>query len=160
MIMALQIGLNSGLMHPTRLQVSGDAERIANLKSLHDASCKTWVSMEPFPALTYAGHIERYSYEDSDYPDNVVSQGRSDFTSWLSRRADSNEHVMLVDCLNAIKFTDKIVFGRWNYNNNMPCDVNSPDQWYERAEQIVRDFCIENNIEYIIKKSPKKPNNT
>ena len=55
------------------------SERIVALKELHDAGCKTWVSIEPFPTP------------------NLIEQN-------------------LVELLETVSFTDRIIFGRTNYS--------------------------------------------
>ena len=57
-------------------------ERLAALKSLHDAGCKTWVSIEPYPTP------------------NLIEQN-------------------LTELLDAVSFTDKVIFGRTNYNKEI-----------------------------------------
>lgn len=57
-------------------------QRIEALQALHNAGCKTWVSIEPYPTP------------------NIIEQ---DFS----------------EILNAVSFTDKIIFGRLNYNKRV-----------------------------------------
>ena len=59
---------------------------------------------------------------------------------------------MLIACLEAASFVDRIVFGRWNYNANMPTDGADVDGWYREASRVVKRFCEERGIECIIKK--------
>lgn len=54
-------------------------ERLAALRALHDAGCRTWVSIEPYPTP------------------NLIDQD-------------------LGEILEAVNFTDRIIFGRTNYN--------------------------------------------
>ena len=57
----------------------------------------------------------------------------------------------LQDILEAVFFTDKIIFGRWNYNrrvNNYP-DANN---FYNQAAAQVKSHCDDYGIQCIIKK--------
>ena len=58
------------------------AERLAALRALHDAGCRTWVSIEPYPTP------------------NLIDQD-------------------LGEILEAVNFTDRIIFGRTNYNKKI-----------------------------------------
>lgn len=62
-------------------------DRLKALRYLHDAGCKTWVSIEPYPTP------------------NLIKQN-------------------LDDILGAIDFTDKIIFGRMNYNKEVTAYQN------------------------------------
>ena len=104
--------------------------RLAHLMHLHDAGCKTWVSMEPYPALKWNM--------------GEVTAGP------LASRMD--DYAGLRHLLEQVSFVDRIVFGRWNYNDAAPCDVTDPDAWYRDAACIVKDFCEAHGIECIIKK--------
>jgi len=89
-------------------------DRLAALKALSDAGCRTWVSMEPYPTP------------------NVHEQ-------------------KLQPILEAVSFTDQIVFGRVHYDRRASVyeDLNAFYHW--SAEQV-RAFCEENGIDYHIKK--------
>jgi len=56
----------------------------------------------------------------------------------------------LDEILNAISFTDKIIFGRINYNKEVNSFANFKDFYNEQAQKVI-DFCTENNIQYHIK---------
>lgn len=88
-------------------------DRLSALKALHDAGCKTWVSIEPYPTP------------------NLVEQ-------------DLNE------ILEAVSFTDRIIFGRTNYNKTVTAYKNNKHFYNECAKQII-DFCEKRNIAYHIK---------
>ena len=150
-------------------------KRIAALKALHDEGCKTWVSMEPFPALTRYGSAKLHGgyffapkkmpVEPSDtkfndeentvefiqFKQELVDRYSTEEENESSRRS-ANPYDELLHVLEAVSFVDRIVFGRWNYSKDMPTDVNDVDAWYKNAAMIVRAFCAENNIECIIKK--------
>jgi len=108
------------------------SERMSALRHLHDSGCKTWVSMEPFPALSSIGMAHLYGHvDDAHVADTRFGE--------------------LYRCLESVSFVDRIVFGRWNYNPEMPSDVKHVDKWYANASQIVRDFCGGRGIECVIK---------
>ena len=87
--------------------------RLNALRKLHDAGCKTWVSIEPFPTP------------------NLIDQ-------------DINE------ILNAVLFTDRIIFGRTNYNKEITAYSNHKEFYNEQAKKVI-GFCIEHKIAYHIK---------
>lgn len=88
-------------------------ERLSALKALHNAGCKTWVSIEPYPTP------------------NIVTQE-------------------LAQILNAVSFTDRIIFGRMNYSKGAS-EYKGHRQFYnERAAEVIA-FCNERGISYHIK---------
>ena len=89
-------------------------ERLAALKALHDAGCKTWVSIEPYPTP------------------NLITQD-------------------LGELLNAIHFTDKIIFGRTNYNRTVS-EYKYHKDFYNRCADQIAAFSKKHNIAYHIKK--------
>ncbi|HIS37259.1 TPA: radical SAM protein [Candidatus Scatousia excrementigallinarum] len=88
-------------------------QRIEALQALHNAGCKTWVSIEPYPTP------------------NIIEQ---DFS----------------EILNAVSFTDKIIFGRLNYNKRVSEYKDYKKYFNELAQQVI-DFCISRNKQYHIK---------
>ena len=88
-------------------------ERLAALKSLHDAGCKTWVSIEPYPTP------------------NLIEQN-------------------LTELLDAVSFTDKVIFGRTNYNKEISSYKNHK-AFYNRCAKQVIAYCEQHNITYHIK---------
>lgn len=88
-------------------------QRIEALQALHNAGCKTWVSIEPYPTP------------------NIIEQ---DFS----------------EILNAVSFTDKIIFGRLNYNKRVSEYKDYKKFFNELAQQVI-DFCISRNKQYHIK---------
>lgn len=90
------------------------SERIQALRALHDAGCKTWISMEPYPTP------------------NLMEQ-------------DLNA------ILKAVSFTDRIIFGRANYNK-VVTEYKDHREFYNICAKRVIDFCEQNNIQYHIKK--------
>lgn len=56
----------------------------------------------------------------------------------------------LDNILNAIRFTDKIIFGRTNYSKEVSSYKLNKDFYNIQAEKVI-DFCEKNNIQYHIK---------
>lgn len=88
-------------------------ERINALRALHNAGCKTWVSIEPYPTP------------------NFIEQ-------------DLNE------ILEAISFSDKIIFGRLNYNKKVSEYKDYKAYFNELAEKVIA-YCQANGKQYHIK---------
>ena len=89
------------------------ADRLAALRALHDAGCKTWVSMEPYPTP------------------NMVEQ---------------DLHALL----EAVSFTDRIIFGRTNYSKVANAYEGHRHFYNECATEVI-SFCQEHGIDYHIK---------
>ncbi len=89
-------------------------ERLAALRTLHEAGSNTWVSMEPYPTP------------------NLVEQN-------------------IGDLLSAVAFTDKIIFGRTNYNKDITSYTGHRNFYNEQAKTVIK-FCEEHGIAYHIKK--------
>jgi DNA repair photolyase len=87
--------------------------RLNALRKLHDAGCKTWVSIEPYPTP------------------NLIAQD-------------------IYEILKSILFTDRIIFGRTNYNKEISAYTNHKDFYNEQAKKVI-GFCIEHKIAYHIK---------
>ena len=88
-------------------------QRISSLMALHNAGCKTWVSIEPYPTP------------------NIIEQNFNAI-------------------LDAISFTDKIIFGRLNYNKKVS-EYKDYKKYFNELAQNVIDFCRKNNKQYHIK---------
>ena len=88
-------------------------ERLDALKSLHDAGCKTWVSIEPYPTP------------------NLIEQP-------------------LQELLSAVSFTDRIIFGRTNYNKDVS-SYRCHREFYNKCANEVIHFCGEHQITFHIK---------
>ncbi len=94
-------------------------ERIKALRTLHDAGCKTWVSIEPYPTP------------------NFIEQ-------------DLNA------ILEAIRFCDKIIFGRLNYNKKVSEYKDYKAFFNEQAEQVIA-YCKAYGKQYHIKEGTITP---
>ena len=89
------------------------ADRLAALKVLHEAVCKTWVSIEPYPTP------------------NMIEQD-------------------LQELLEAVSFTDRIIFGRTNYSK-VANSYKGHKHFYNECAAEVISFCQEHKIDYHIK---------
>lgn len=89
------------------------SERIVALKELHDAGCKTWVSIEPFPTP------------------NLIEQN-------------------LIELLEIVSFTDRIIFGRTNYSKEVSSYKGYKDFYNKMAAEVI-SFCESRGIQYHIK---------
>lgn len=87
--------------------------RLVALKALHDAGCKTWVSIEPYPTP------------------NLIEQD-------------------LGEILDAVSFTDRIIFGRTNYSKDVSSYKENHAFYNECAKQVMQ-FCDKRNIACHIK---------
>ena len=88
-------------------------ERIAAIKQLHDAGCKTWVSIEPYPTP------------------NLIEQD-------------------IFEILDTVSFTDRIIFGRTNYNKDVTAYKEHKHFYNQKAAEVI-EFCKERGIQYHIK---------
>lgn len=89
------------------------SERLSALRVLHEAGCKTWVSIEPYPTP------------------NIIQQ-------------DLNA------LLEAVSFTDRIIFGRMNYNKTVT-EYRDHKSFFNTCAAMVVDFCKEQGIALHIK---------
>lgn len=89
------------------------ADRLNALRALHNAGCKTWISMEPYPTP------------------NLLQQDLSEI-------------------LEAVKFVDRIIFGRANYNK-LVTEYKDHKSFYNICANQVINFCDQNQIQYHIK---------
>jgi DNA repair photolyase len=56
----------------------------------------------------------------------------------------------LDEILNAVSFTDKIIFGRANYNKEISAYAKHKSFYDEQARRVIK-FCLDNGIQYHIK---------
>jgi DNA repair photolyase len=76
------------------------------------------------------------------------------FFTWVSIEPYPTPNIIDQDIsvlLEKIKFVDKIIFGRLNYNPKSTSYKNRKD-YYNKLTRVVIDFCKTNGIEYFIKK--------
>ena len=75
------------------------------------------------------------------------------FKTWVSIEPYPTPNIVeqdLTDILEAVRFTDKIIFGRTNYSKDISAFKNHKHFYNEQAE-IVIGFCKSHNIDYHIK---------
>ena len=92
-------------------------DRLAALRVLHDAGCKTWVSIEPYPTP------------------NMIEQD-------------------LHEILEAVSFTDRIIFGRTNYSK-LANSYETHKHFYNECAAKVIAFCKERGIDFHIKEKTR-----
>lgn len=90
------------------------ADRLNALKVLHEAGCKTWISIEPYPTP------------------NLIDQD-------------------LTRILDAVSFTDRIIFGRTNYSSDVTRGYPDHKKFYNEKAQEVINYCKAKNIAFHIK---------
>lgn len=81
--------------------------------------------------------------------------------TWISMEPYPTPNLVkqdLLKILNKIKFVDKIIFGKLNYNVKVTKFQNNKN-FYNNCANIVIDFCKKNNIEYHIKYGTKEKDN-
>lgn len=75
------------------------------------------------------------------------------FNTWVSIEPYPTPNIIdqsFNDILNSIKFVDKIIFGRLNYNK-LVSQYKDYQQYYNKLTESVVDFCTKNDISYHIK---------
>jgi len=123
-----------------------DNEYAITLVSLNDKFKKNF---EP-GAAPYLKRIESLKY----LHDNGLK-------TWVSMEPYPTPNLVkqdLKEVLRKIKFVDKIVFGKLNYNVKVT-QFEDNKSFYEECADIVIDFCESNDIEYHIKYGTKKIDN-
>lgn len=100
----------------------------------------------------------RNSYEPgtSNYVERVKSLKTlhdNGYKTWVSIEPYPTPNIIeqdLIEILDAIKFVDKIVFGRLHYNKKVS-EYKDYKKFYNNCADIVEDYCKKNNIEVYIK---------
>lgn len=80
------------------------------------------------------------------------------FSTWVSIEPYPTPNIIdqnFIDILNSIKFVDKIIFGRLNYNK-LVTQYKNHQQYYNELTDKVIEFCETNNILYHIKSGTYK----
>lgn len=75
------------------------------------------------------------------------------FKTWVSVEPYPTPNFIsqdIIEILQAISFTDKIIFGRLHYNKKVS-EYKDFKQFFNKTAQTVIDFCTNNNIDYHIK---------
>lgn len=92
----------------------------------------------------------------SSYADRIASLKMlhdAGFKTWVSIEPYPTPNIInqnFIEILEQIKFTDKIIFGRLNYNPKVSEFKNYKKYFNDLAYKTI-DYCIENNIQYHIK---------
>ena len=76
---------------------------------------------------------------------------RAGAKTWVSIEPYPTPNIIEQDIneiLNAVKFVNKIVFGRMNYNSS----ATGYEEFYKEQAKKVSEFCLKNGIECYIKK--------
>lgn len=75
------------------------------------------------------------------------------FKTWVSVEPYPTPNFIsqdIIEILQAVSFTDKIIFGRLHYNKKVS-EYKDFKQFFNKTAQTVIDFCTNNNIDYHIK---------
>lgn len=75
------------------------------------------------------------------------------FKTWVSIEPYPTPNIIeqdIMEILNAVRFVDKIIFGRTNYNKEITSFKGHKEFYNQQAEKVIR-FCEEKNILYHIK---------
>lgn len=83
------------------------------------------------------------------------------YKTWISMEPYPTPNIVnqdLREILNSVKFVEKIIFGKLNYNVKST-QFNESNEFYEECSKIVKDFCKKNNIKYHIKYGTRKKDN-
>lgn len=86
--------------------------------------------------------------------DSLKKLHKSGCKTWVSIEPYPTPNILkqdISDILEAVSFTDKIIFGRTNYNKEVTSFKYHRD-FFNTQAKIVIDFCQKNNINYHIKK--------
>lgn len=81
------ISLNENFRKEIEPNASTYQERIASLKALHDAGCKTWVSIEPYPTPNFVKQDIRDILESVSFTDKIIF-GRLHYNKKVSEYKD------------------------------------------------------------------------
>lgn len=85
---------------------------------------------------------------------SLFSLHQRGYKTWVSIEPYPTPNIIsqdIISILNAVKFTDKIIFGRTNYNKEISVYKNHKEFYNLQAQRVI-EFCKKHNIEYYIKK--------
>lgn len=103
---------------------------------------------------SFRNTYEPYSASYSERIECLYRLHTSGFKTWVSVEPYPTPNIVeqnIVDVLDKVKFVDKIVFGRMNYNNAISKYPNYK-QYYNDISYEVIEYCKRNQIECYIKK--------
>jgi len=117
--------------------------------------------------ITLVSLDEKFRYEfepfSAEYEERIASLkylNESGINTWVSIEPYPTPNIIeqnFDEILESIKFVDKIIFGKLNYNKLVKQYPNC-DQFYDELSMKVIKFCNSNNIEYHIKKGTLSTN--
>lgn len=99
---------------------------------------------------------KRFEPNTAPYKDRIQSLRKvhdAGFKTWVSIEPYPTPNVIkqdLLEILDAVKFVDYIVFGRWNYNKIIS-SYKDNKKFFNECASLVISFCKKNNIKYHIK---------
>lgn len=82
------ISLDEGYRKKTEPGATSYSDRLAALKSLHDAGCKTWISIEPYPTPNLIAQNLREILEAVSFADRIIF-GRANYNKIVSSYNES-----------------------------------------------------------------------
>lgn len=97
--------------------------------------------------------IEPFAAPYADRIKSLYDTHKKGFKTWVSIEPYPTPNIIdqdLNQILNEVKFVDKIIFGRTNYNKQITA-YKMHKQFYNEQVQLVIDFCLKNNTQYHIK---------
>jgi len=103
------------------------------------------------------GYRERIEPGAAPYVQRLASLRalhESGFKTWVSIEPYPTPNLVeqnIGDLLSAVAFTDKIIFGRTNYNKDVTSYTGHRNFYNEQAKTVIK-FCEEHGIAYHIKK--------
>lgn len=151
---------------------------LATIKKLNDAGIKCTVltkGLLPTELAEYSkdneygitlvsldeGYRERIEPGAAPYVQRLASLRvlhESGFKTWVSIEPYPTPNLVeqnIGDLLSAVAFTDKIIFGRTNYNKDVTSYTGHRNFYNEQAKTVIK-FCEEHGIAYHIKKGTIK----
>lgn len=131
--------LTKGILPPALAELSKENEYGISLVSLDEEFRKKY---EPFTA-PYRERI-----------DALKALHDVGCKTWVSMEPYPTPNLVqqsLLKLLGHVAFTDKIIFGRWNYNAAVS-SYPSHKEFYNQCVKTVKTFCRDNGIEYRIKR--------
>lgn len=102
---------------------------------------------------TFRVSIEPNAAPYRDRLESLKSLHREGCKTWVSIEPYPTQNIIqqdLMDILNELRFVDKIIFGRMNYNAKVTAYTEHKRFYNEQAEKVI-DFCQRNEIDYHIK---------
>jgi DNA repair photolyase len=98
---------------------------------------------------------EPFSPSSIERLDSLRALHNAGLTTWVSFEPYPTPNILeqeLEELLDKVKFVDKLVFGKWNYNPEVN-GFESSKEFYTKCSDLVIEFCKQNDIAYHIKES-------